>query len=180
MRSSSLAICLLVLTSVQLRVAWLRLVGPAPLGPPLPARTAYATERVGDGLVCTADRVRARSRMCREGPCGELSTQRRLLLGAPLDPWHMSLRDWEALPHVGPARARALSAAFAPGQGGHTPAGKALGGITQAGIAGIAHIRGFGARLSANVTAQLDAEARSDICSVGSWPTTSSGYDRLR
>ena len=163
MRSASLAICLLVLTCVQLRVAWVRLVGPAPLGPPLPGRRAYATERVGHGLVCTADRMRARQRLCREGPCGELSTERRLLLGAPLDPRHMSLRDWEALPQVGPARARALSAAFAEG-----------------GTAAISHVRGLGARLSANVIAQLDVEARSDICSVGSWPTTSSGYDRLR
>ncbi|MEO6953214.1 MAG: hypothetical protein ABI321_15540 [Polyangia bacterium] len=166
MRSVPLAICILVLTCVQLRVAWLRLVGPRPLGPPLAARVAYATELVGQGLSCTSLRARARTRLCRDGPCGELSTERRLLLGAPLDPRRMSVRDWEALPHIGPARARALHDAF-----------DARGAASW--VERLRHVRGLGKRLAADLTTRLDVETRSDICSLGSWPTTSSGYDRL-
>ena len=155
----SLVLCLLVLTCVQLRVAWLRLVGPAPLGAPLVSRTAYATESVGNGLVCIP--VPRASRSGRDSrSCGAISVERRLLLGVPLDPRHMSVRDWEALPQIGPARARALHAAFASGTSWR-------------------QVRGLGARLTEALAARLDVESRSDICSLGSWPTTSSGYDKL-
>ena len=166
-----------VLLSLHLRATWLRLGGAAiPLPIPVPATAAgpaprIAEERVGHGLRC----VEAESgrlpyaRCCEAGPCGRMSSTRRLLLGAPLELAFATTEDLEALPGIGPKLAARIFSVRAQLASGTSPRLKSVRALAQ--------IRGVGARRANELAGVLGLDERvvHDICSLGSWPTTSSG-----
>ena len=94
-----------------------------------------------------------------------------MLIGAPLDLETATLADLEALPGVGPRLALRLDAARACLRAGRASAVDRLGSI-----------RGIGRKKAALLARflGLDVGGGDDICSWGSWPTTSSGSDRPR
>jgi hypothetical protein len=198
----ALAIALLTAWWIDHAVAWVR--GPRVLGAaraPSPGRQV-PVEVEGQGLACVevhaavVARLEAFDRVCPAPSdlgaslsagrwCGHMSAPRRLLLGAALDGRTASVRDLEVLPGVGEVIARRLRAAI-DGENGSPIASP----ITNANASGPAHtrlgpllrVRGIG-RTRAGRLARLlalDGTSFRDICSMGLWPTTSSGSGRLR
>lgn len=176
-------LALALLTTVYVTDVIGRLRGAAPLGPPrAPGPSGVVVERVGQGLACLGEREAGSRRVARfdrrcvsggaEVPCGRMPAQRRLLLGARLDPSTASVDDLESLPGVGPATARAIVAARGPPGAGADSA--------RAGMRALSGIPGLGQRRLRALAPLLglDAGAPSDICSDGLWPTISSGSDR--
>jgi hypothetical protein len=170
-----LALVVAVLTLVYLHDVAQRLRPPPTLGEPVPGPQVarIPIERVGQGVSCLPVERAARlaiprfARRCPradggEVPCGRMGAARRLLLGDRIDPVQASYDELLAVPGIGPALAARIVAA------------------RPADAAGLARIRGLGrARAGALVgPLGLDDPARHDICSMGSWPTTSSGSDR--
>jgi hypothetical protein len=140
-----------------------RLRGPPPLGP---ARAPtddgrVPIERAGRGVVC-APRAQVAACPKMQRP---MSAARRLVLGVALDLDHAGPADLIALPGVGVKLAeRILAARPLPNR------------------AALARVRGLGDRRAAAIAALLglDGGRIYDICSMGSWATTSSGCDKPR
>jgi hypothetical protein len=152
----------MIVLSLVLLHAWdvvTRLRGPPPLGP---ARAPsdegrVPIERAGQGVVC-APRALAAS-------CAPMPAARRLVLGVALDLARAGPADLAALPGVGMRLAqRILAARPLPDR------------------AALARVRGVGGRRAEALAGWLglDGARIYDICSMGSWPTTSSGCDKLR
>ena len=133
-----------------------RLRGPAALGPapapPIDRAARFHPDEQADGVVCTP---------C---PAHHVSARRRILLGGHLDPMDARPEELEALPGIGRTLARRLVAARP--QNAHD----------------LARVPGIGARRAHDLLPLLglDGLPDHDICSTGSWPTTSSGCDRPR
>lgn len=165
-----------VLLGCWARCAWVQLRGPLQLADAAawPRQLGLGPqEHVGRGLACV-EGGEPFSRWCGPLRCGRMSAARRLLIGAPLSLEEASANDLAELPGVGPVLAARIYRArseLAPDRGGVAAARVAL-----------ARVRGLGARRAQQIATRLGlAETpRDDICSWGSWPTTSSGSDRPR
>ncbi len=169
------AILIGLLTAIYVADVLGRLRGPPALGASCAhAVAARPIERVGEGFVCVpsaaaeANGLRAFDRSCqgRDGPhpCGRMSMRRRLLVGGTVSLLHATAADLEALPGVGPRLAKAIVDARPK----DLPALAAIRGFGRARASALAHAVG------------LDDRRSPDICSMGLWPTTSSGYGRPR
>jgi len=99
-----------------------------------------------------------------------MSARRRLLVGATLALERATAEELEVLTGIGPK----LAARILDERARMRAEGLVLGS------ADLAQIRGVGARRAAQLTSALglDEEVAHDICSSGSWPTTSSGCDK--
>ncbi len=171
----SLVLGVAVLLGVYLHHAWCSVRGPTPLEPSSvwnERSDRVAIERVGRGLACVAPRTHeALARICGSVRCGHVSAPRRLLIGATLSLADATVADLEALPDIGPALAARLHALRPLLLSRRSEAVRILAGI-----------RGIGARRATRIVGPLGLAGmpRDDICSWGSWPTTSSGSDRPR
>jgi hypothetical protein len=130
-----------------------RLRGPAALGPAVVLETGTHPVEREDGVICA--------------PCpGErVSVRRRFVLGGRvhlMDPARPD--ELEALPGIGRTLARRIALA------------------RPASIEALAHVPGVGPRRARDLIPflGLDGSPEHDICSTGSWPTTSSGCDKPR
>jgi Helix-hairpin-helix motif len=166
-------------TAIYVRDVFLRLHGP-----PAPALAPeqsvpdlvpiLETRDQGQGLAClpgclaSAYGLRAFDRSCtsRDGPyrCGRMTASRRLLVGGAIDLRSAGVDELEALPGIGPRLAQAIRQARPSSLAELT----AVRGIGQKRAAVLAHAVG------------LDARRMADICSMGLWPTISSGCGRPR
>lgn len=138
-----------------------RLRGPTWLGSPASALVStHAPVAVpGQGVLCVP------ATLAKDPRCGRLGASRRLLVGSGLALPTASVADLEALPGIGPRLAARIAVA--------RPLSNVLA---------LARVRGIGPRRAASLAPLLGLDERRlpDICSVGAWPTTSSGCDKLR
>lgn len=182
-----LLIVLVVLLGTYVQQVWRSVRGPVPLEPSSAwtARNDHvAIERVGRGLACVAPGTEeVLARICGSVRCGRMSAARRLLVGATLSLADATVADLEVLPDIGPKLAARLFAA-------KSILAKPLLSSSSSGpetlrildLRFLETIRGIGPRRAMRIAGPLGLAGtpRDDICSWGSWPTTSSGSDRPR
>jgi len=142
-----------------------RLLGATWLGAAMPSaapaiRLRVPIELPGAGVLCASAAA-----VPVDAPCRKLQAERRLLLGVALDLESASAADLEALPGIGPRLAQRIAAS--------RPLPSVLA---------LARVRGIGPKKAQALAplVGLDARRLPDICSTGSWPTTSSGCDKQR